>query len=241
MIEWRDEGVVLAARPHGETSVILELLTRAHGRHLGVVHGGTSRRRAPMLQPGNQLDAAWRARLESHLGGWSVELTRSRAAAVLGDPLRLAALSSACALCGFALPEREAVPAFALRTEGLCDALADGRGWLRDYVLWELALLEVAGFRLDLSACAVSGATEGLAFVSPRTGRAVSAAEAGDWADRLLPLPAMVTGAEATLDGVAQALDLTGHFLAHRLAPSLGDRPLPAARSRLVSAVRAER
>ena len=239
-MEWRDDGIVLAARPHGETAVILELLTRAHGRHLGVVHGGVSRRRAPMLQPGNQLDAVWRARLEGHLGSWSVELRRSRAAMVLSDPLRLAALSSTCALCAFVLPEREAVPAFAARTEALCDAIAEGPGWLVDYVAWELALLEVAGFRLDLAACAVTGATEGLAFVSPRTGRAVTADAARGWTDRLLPLPALLAGGEATLAGAAQALDLTGHFLAARLAPSLGDRPLPAARGRLVSAVKAE-
>ena len=88
MIEWRDEGIVLAARPHGETAVILELLTRAHGRHLGIVHGGISRRKAPMLQPGNQLDAVWRARIEDHMGTWSVELRRSRAASLLADPLR---------------------------------------------------------------------------------------------------------------------------------------------------------
>ncbi len=239
-MEWRDEGIVLAARPHGETAVILELFTREHGRHVGVVHGGRSRRKAPMLQPGNQLDAVWRARLESHMGGWQVELTRSRAAAVLSDPLRLAALASACALCAFALPEREAVPAFQARTEALCDAIADGEGWLTGYVGWELALLEVAGFRLDLATCAVSGATEGLAFVSPRTGRAVAAAEAGEWADRLLPLPAMLTGGAATIDGAAAALRLTGHFLGDRLAPSLGERPLPAARGRLVAAVEAE-
>lgn len=239
-MEWRDEGIVLAARPHGETAVILELLTRAHGRHLGVVHGGTSRRRAPMLQPGNQLDAVWRARLEGHMGSWSVELRRSRAAYVLSDPLRLAALSSTCALCVFALPEREAVAAFAARTEALCDAIAEGPGWLVDYVRWELALLEVSGFRLDLASCAVTGATTGLTHVSPRTGRAVSQDAAGEWADRLLPLPAMLTGGQATLAGVAQALDLTGHFLAERLAPSLGDRPVPAARGRLLTAVKAE-
>lgn len=239
-MEWRDEGIVLAARPHGETAVILELLTRAHGRHLGVVHGGRSRRRAPMLQPGNQLDAVWRARLEGHMGSWGVELRRARAGAVLGDPLRLAALAATCALCAFALPEREAVPDFALRTEALCDAIADGPGWLRDYVAWELALLETAGFRLDLAACAATGVMEGLAYVSPRTGRAVSRDAAGVWADKLLPLPPIFSGADVTVAGVAQALDLTGYFLSQRLAPSLGDRHVPAARARLVSAIKAE-
>lgn len=238
MIEWRDEGIVLAARPHGETAVILELLTRAHGRHLGVVHGGISRRKAPMLQPGNQVDAVWKARLEDHLGNFAVELTRSRAGAVLSDPLRLSALGSVTALCAFALPEREAVSAFAARTEGLCDALLDGEGWLPDYVRWEIALLEVSGFRLDLSSCAVGGAADDLAYVSPRTGRAVGRSAAGEWASRLLPLPSWLLGGEADLDGVVQALDLTGHFLEHRLASSLGDQPLPPARGRFLETLR---
>ena len=239
-MEWRDEGIVLAARPHGETAVILELFTREHGRHLGVVHGGASRRKAPLLQPGNQLDAVWRARLEGHMGGWTVELRTSRAASILGDPLRLAALTSMCALASFALPEREALPAFQARTEALADAVASGQGWLGAYVAWEMALLEVSGFRLDLATCAVSGGTEDLAFVSPRTGRAVSRAEAGEWEARLLPLPAMLIGGEATLEGVVAALDLTGWFLAERLAAAQGDRKVPAARGRLVEALRAE-
>ena len=239
-MEWRDEGIVLAARPHGETAVILELLTRDHGRHLGIVHGGRSRRKAPLLQPGNQLDAVWRARLESHLGGWSVELRRSRAATVLADPLRLAALSSVCALAAFILPEREPVQAFQARTESLCDAIAAGEGWLADYVWWEMALLEGAGFGLDLASCAVSGETADLAHVSPRTGRAVGRAHAGDWAARLLPLPALLLGGPASLSEIVASLGLTGHFLEHRLAPSLGERPIPPVRARFVGTLRAE-
>lgn len=239
-MDWRDEGIVLAARPHGETSVILELFTRAHGRHLGVVHGGMSRKKAPMLQPGNQLDAAWRARLDAHLGTYAVELRHSRAAAILSDPLRLAALSSTCALAAFALPEREALTDFQTRTEDLCDGLTDGRGWLTDYVQWEVALLEITGFRLDLSACAVSGGANDLAYVSPRTGRAVSRSAAGEWASRLLPLPDMLLGGMPTLGGVIAALKVTGHFLEHHLAPSLGNRPLPPARARLLQALASE-
>jgi DNA repair protein RecO (recombination protein O) len=238
VIEWRDEGLVLAARPHGETAVILELLTRDHGRHLGVVHGGVSRRKAPMLQPGNQLDAVWKARLEDHLGTFTVELRRSRAAAVLGDPLRLAALTALTALCSFALPEREAARAFAARSEALCDALMEGEGWLPDYVRWEMALLEISGFRLDLSSCAAGGPADDLAYVSPRTGRAVSRTGAGDWASRLLPLPGWLIEGDPGLDGVVAALDLIGYFLEHWLAPSLGDRPLPAARGRFLEALR---
>lgn len=239
MIEWRDEGVVLSSRPHGETSVILELFTQAHGRHLGVVHGGVSRKKAPMLQPGNQLDAVWRARLNEHLGTWTVELRHSRAATVLSDATRLAALTSACALTSFTLPEREETRGFQARTEALCDAIADGKGWLADYVQWEMALLEVTGFRLDLSSCAVSGGANDLAFVSPRTGRAVSRKGAGDWASRLLPLPGIMLGEQPTIEGVLAALAVTGHFLAENLAPSLGSKPLPPARARLIRALEA--
>ncbi|UWQ22899.1 DNA repair protein RecO [Jannaschia sp. W003] len=240
-MEWRDEGIVLAVRPHGETAAILELFTRGHGRHAGVVHGGRSRKVAPMLQPGNQLSARWRARLEDHMGGFAVEPVRARAGAVLGDPLRLSALSSLCALAAFVLPEREALPEFQARTETLADAIVSGEGWLPDYVAWEMALLEVGGMRLDLSACAAGGGANDLAFVSPRTGRAVSRAGAGEWADRLLPLPDMLLGGPATLEGVLAALRLTGFFLAERLAPSLGNRPLPAARQRLLDALGRER
>ncbi len=236
-MEWRDEGIVLAARPHGETAVILELFTREHGRHLGVVHGGASRKKAPALQPGNQLDATWRARLESHMGGYAVELRRSRAAMILADPLRLAALTTTTSLCAFALPEREALPDFQARTEALCDAIADGEGWLNDYVHWEVALLEVVGFRLDLSRCAVRGDANDLSYVSPRTGRAVSRAGAGDWASRLLPLPDILLGGPATLPGVVAALNVTGHFLKTSLAASLGDRPVPPARDRFLAAL----
>ncbi|WP_308915463.1 DNA repair protein RecO [Jannaschia sp. LMIT008] len=241
-MEWRDEGTILAVRPHGETAAIAEVLTRDHGRHLGIVHGGRSRTRTPILQPGNAVAVTWRARLDVHMGSLAVEPLRLRAGSVLSDPLRLDALSSVCAVASFVLPEREPVAAFHERTESLCDAIVAGEGWLHDYAFWELALLEVSGLRLDLSACAVTGAeAPDLSYVSPRTGRAVSRRGAGDWADRLLPLPRMLVGGPTTLADVIAALDLTGHFLEHRLAPSLGDRPLPAARGRFVEAVRRER
>lgn len=237
MIDWRDTGVIIGVRPHGETAVILEVFTREHGRHLGVVHGGRSRKKAPLLQPGNQVDVTWRARLESHLGTYSVEPLRSRAGDVLSDPLRLSALTSACALSAFVLPEREAVAPFQAQTESLCDALADGSGWLRDYVFWEMALLAEAGLTLDLSSCAGGGGANDLAYVSPRTGRAVSRSAAGDWADRLLPLPTLLLGGPATLEDVLLSLQVTGHFLHHHLAPTLGARPVPPARARLVAAL----
>ena len=231
-MDWRDEGMILGVRPHGETAAILDLLTRERGRWAAVVHGGVSRRMKPVLQPGNQVSAAWRARLEGHMGSVSVELSKGRTGVVMGDPLRLAALSAVCALASWALPEREAMPDFSARTEALADAIADGTGWLRDYALWELALLDAAGFTLDLSTCAAGGAGA-LAYVSPRSGRAVSVGGAAGYEDRLLPLPAVLLGGAATLEGVRAALATTGHFLEGRMAPAI-DRPVPAARARFL-------
>ncbi|WP_424966986.1 DNA repair protein RecO [Dinoroseobacter sp. S375] len=234
MIEWREAGVLLSVRPHGETSVIVEAFTEGHGRHLGVVRGGISRKLAPVLQPGAQLDLHWKARLEDHLGSFSVEPVKGRAAAVLGDRLALSAMSAALALAGFSLPERAAYPAFYAQTIALLDAMAAGTGWLPAYLDWEMALLEQMGFGLDLSACAVRGVNEDLAYVSPRTGRAVSRQAAGAWVDRLLPLPDVMLGGPAGLSGVQEGLRTTGHFLTEKLAPALGNRPLPPARARFV-------
>jgi DNA repair protein RecO (recombination protein O) len=232
-MDWRDEGILLAMRPHGETSAIIEVLTAAHGRHAGVVRGGASRRMAATLQPGNCLQLDWRARLEDHLGSFTVEPLRSRAH-LLSDRLALAGLMSACALLRAALPEREPHPALWGGTKRLFDSLGS-EGWTSDYLRWELQLLEDLGFGLDLASCAVTGATEGLAYVSPKSGRAVSTAGAGDWADRLLPLPAGLAGT-GPLGGpaLAQGLRLTGFFLDRGLRPVLQDRPLPEARARLV-------
>ncbi len=232
-MEWRDEGLLLSMRPHGESAAIIEVFTLAHGRHAGVVRGGASRRMAPVLQPGAQLDVTWRARLEDHIGTFTVEPLRSRAG-VLSDRLALAGLTSICALLRASLPEREPHPALWSGSVDLMDALA-GPDWTSAYLRWEIRLLEELGFGLDLTSCAVTGATEGLAFVSPRTGRAVSASGAGDWADRLLTLPPGLTGdAPLTPAALRDGLALTTHFLTRELAHALQGRPLPEARARLV-------
>jgi DNA repair protein RecO (recombination protein O) len=238
-MEWRAEGILLGVRRHGEHAAILDLFTADLGRHMGVVRGGASRKMAPLLQPGAQLDATWRARLDAHLGSYTVDLIRGRAADAMGDRLTLAGLSAVCAMLSFALPERHAYPALYARSLALLDGLGAER-WAEAYLNWELTLLEETGFGLDLTACAVTGATQGLAYVSPRTGRAVSAAGAGDWADRLLPLPGALRGVPGGDPAeVIQGLRTTGHFLSDHLAPSLGDRPLPAARQRLVDQITA--
>lgn len=236
-MEWTAEGVLLGLRRHGESAAIIEVLTPAHGRHLGVVRGGAGRRMAPVLQPGAQLHLTWRARLDDHLGHFTVEPLRTRAAALLDDPDRLAALNALCALAGFALAEREPQPRLYALSVAVLDRLAAGQAWHAAYLHWERMLLEETGYGLDLESCALSGVTAGLAHVSPRTGRAVSAAAAGEWADRLLPLPAMLIDAGAPDDRthMRAGLATTGHFLARVLAPALGERPLPEARSRLMS------
>lgn len=235
-MDWRDEGILLSMRPHGETSAIIEVMTAAHGRHAGVVRGGASRKFAAILQPGTGLALDWRARLDDHIGSFTVEPVKSRAH-LLADRLALAGLMSVCALLHAALPEREPHPALWSRTLGLMDALGQD-GWQATYVRWELCLLEEIGFGLDLAACAVTGATEGLAYVSPKSGRAVTAKAAGDWADRLIPLPEGLAG-EGPLEAAAvqMGLRLTGFFLDRELRPVLHDRPLPEARSRLVDLI----
>jgi DNA repair protein RecO (recombination protein O) len=238
MMEWRDEGALLSVRRHGETAAIIEVFTATHGRHAGVVRGGTSRKIAPILQPGAQLDVTWRARLDEHIGAFTVEPLRSRAADLMSDRLSLAGLNAVTALLTFALPEREAHPRLYAGTIALLDMIGTTEVWPLAYLRWEMALLEEMGFALDLSVCAATGAADDLIYVSPRTGRAVSRAGAGDWADRLLPLsPAMTGTATYVLADVVTGLGTTGFFLADKLAPALGHRPLPEARQRLLDAL----
>lgn len=234
MIEWREEGLLLAQRRYGESAAIIEILTEGHGRHAGIVRGGASRKIAPFLQPGTQLNATWKARLEDHLGSFTVESVRSRAG-LMADRLTLAGLNAVTALLSFALPEREAHPVLYRRTLALLDMMEEGPFWPLAYLRWELALLDDLGFGLDLERCAVTGDTEDLRFVSPKTGRAVSNAGAGAWKDRLLPLSLALTGAgDGSTADVVEGLRTTGYFLDHWLAPSLGDRPIPEARRRLI-------
>lgn len=229
-MEWRDTGILLAARRHGEAALILDVFTPGHGLHSGVVPGGASRKRAPLLQPGAQLDLVWRARLQDHIGTFAAEPVRSRAAQALADPLALSGLNAVCALLRATLPDRAPYPALYARTEALFDLLDQPGLWPLAYMRWERALLTELGFGLDLSACAVTGARDGLAYVSPRSGRAVTRAGAGDWADRLLPLPPVLLDQEPSADAdILVALTTLGHFLDHHLAPSMG-QPIPAAR-----------
>lgn len=235
-MEWRDEGVLLSVRPFGERDALVTALTFEHGRHAGLVVAGRSRRTAPLLQPGNRSTLAWRARLEGQLGHFTVEPQRLYAALLVDHPLRLAALASATALLDTTLAEREPHPRLYAALLTLLGQLGEAAAdWPETYVRFELMLLAELGFALDLERCALTGSGDDLAFVSPKTGRAVAAAAAAPWAARLLPLPAFLTrGGPADAEQIAQGLRLAGHFIArHILAPV--DRPMPAARERLAS------
>ncbi|WP_368346355.1 DNA repair protein RecO [Pelagovum sp. HNIBRBA483] len=237
-MEWRDQGILLSARPHGESAAIVEVLTEQKGRHAGVVRGGASRKLAPVLQTGAQLDLTWKARLEDHLGSFSVELIKSRSAAAMGDRLSLAGVAAVASLLVSVLPERESHTALYWRTVGLFDMLGDTALWPLAYLRWEMALLEELGFGLDLSACAATGINEELTYISPKSGRAVSAQGAGDWAARLLPLPPVMKGeGDGSPDEIVQALGTTGYFLEHKLFAALGKKSLPEARHRVIAAI----
>lgn len=233
-MDWQDEGCIIAVRAHGETAAIIEVFTAAHGRHAGVVRGGASRKMAAVLQPGSQVAVTWQARLSEHMGSFTVEPVQSRAG-LMADRLGLAGLNAICAMLHLALPEREAHPGLWRTTMALLAALERSADWPEQYLRWEAVLLEELGFGLDLGRCAVTGAREGLVYVSPKTGRAVSAAGAGDWAARLLPLPPVLLGqGRASPVELQQGLAVTGHFLSRCLEPVLRGHPLPAARARLI-------
>ena len=243
-MDWRDEGILLTARRHGESAAIVEIFTAAHGRHAGVVRGGGSRRMAPILQPGTRLAVEWSARLEEHIGTFRVDPVGGRASAtltaIMADGPALATLAAATALVAATLPERDSHPDLYARSLDLLDALAVEPDWPARYAAWELALLAELGFGLDLAACAVTGSTQDLVWVSPRTGRAVSRSAGAPWADRLLALPAFLRGVGDGAPGpaeVAAALALTGHFLDARVAPGLPRGTLPPARGRAVAAI----
>jgi DNA repair protein RecO (recombination protein O) len=241
-MEWRDTGFVLAARRHGESALIVELLTAEHGRHAGLVRGGQSPRRRALLQPGNSLAASWRGRLPEHLGTLDCELVAAHAARFLNDPDRLAALSAATALLLTALPEREPHADLYRSFAGLLEALDSGPFWAQSYVAWECDLLAGLGFGLDLGSCAATGASDDLAYVSPRSGRAVSRAAGLPYHDKLLPLPRFLwcdtpAGQPASQNEIVAGLALTRYFLLHHLLAPHGGK-LPEARERLAERMR---
>lgn len=235
-MDWRDEGILLTVRPHGESSVIIETLTRDHGRHAGLVRGGASAAQSPTMQPGTQVVLQWRARLSEHLGQFQIEPVRSRAAAIMSDRVALAGLNAMGALLVTLLPEREPNLRVYDASVGLADALAENAwDWPARYAQWEVLLLTALGFGLDLTRCAGTGGADDLAYVSPRSGRAVSRGAGGAWADRLLPLPGFLVGqGKVSIGAVREALRMSGFFLENWACPAFERKGLPEARARLV-------
>lgn len=238
-MRWTDEGLVLATRRHGESALLVHLLTAGHGRHAGLVRGGQRPKTRAQWQTGNRLTVVWSARLTEHLGTFQGELTSGYAARFIDDGVRLACLAAACALAEATLPERAPHPQAHAGLLALLDGLSRDAGWAAAYVLWELKLLAELGFGLDLERCAATGAREALIYVSPRSGQAVSAAAGAPYRERLFALPPFLREAEAaaTPQAVLDGLALTGFFLERRvLAPQ--DRKLPPARGRFIDALR---
>ena len=234
-MDWSDEGVVLGAKRHGENALIVSVLTREHGRHAGLVRGGTGRKARGLYEPGTHLHVHWRARLEEHLGAFSCELIASHAACLLGEADRLAALASACAVCEAALPEREVHGAVLDGLLGLLLILKrEEKDWPAAYVRWEVELLTELGFGLNLNSCAATGGTEDLIYVSPKSGCAVSAQAGEPYRDKLLRLPSFLAHeGGAGEDEIGQGLELTGYFLSlHVFAPA--HLKMPPSRQRLV-------
>ncbi|MDX2264130.1 MAG: DNA repair protein RecO [Hyphomicrobiales bacterium] len=234
-MQWTDDAIVLSARPFGENAAIAEVFARSMGRCLGLVHGGRSRRIRPALQAGNLVKATWRARLEDSLGGLSVELAAAHATRAMDDPAALAVVSCV-AFFARLLPERDPHPElFDAALAALEQADAPG-GRREAYAQFEFKLLQELGFGLDLTECAATGARENLVYVSPKSGRAVSAAAGAPYADKLLPLPPhLLTGRWPDAEGAKASLALTGHFIEkHALAPA--GLHLPAPRALVVSA-----
>jgi DNA repair protein RecO (recombination protein O) len=230
-MQWTDEGVIIGTRRHGETSLIVELMTAAHGRHLGLVRGGRSRRVQPLLQPGNSVTATWRARLDAHLGHYTVEGTTERAARLIEGPAGLYGIQALAALLRL-LPERDSHPRLYDGLVAILDYLDDPliAGGL--IVRFELKLLDDLGFGLDLTQCAATGSNDDLAWVSPKTGRAVSRSAGEPYQAKLLPLPAFLLEAPSQshpdAEAVAAAFHLTGYFLARHVYEPRGLEPSEA-------------
>ncbi len=228
MEQWTDQGIVLSARAHGEGGAIVTLLTEQNGRHAGYVHGGQSAKKRAMLEAGSQVKAMWKARISDSLGSFALEPERGLPTGVLENSLKLAALLSACSLCDSALPEREGHAGLYHGLLALMEALSgdalsasDDIYWGAAYVMWEISLLRELGFRLQLDKCAGGGDAQTLSYVSPKSGCAVSAAQAAPYKERLLLLPHFLRPEQAREEGAGRLADvlvglkMTGYFLEH--------------------------
>lgn len=245
-MQWNDSGLILSIRKHGENSVIIHAFTREHGRCAGLVRGGVGRRLRGILQPGNEVDLGWRSRLAEQLGTFTVELRKSRASGLFDSADALAGASSALALLDIVLPEREPHGALYDATLLLFDALNDQPEiWPLLLARWELGLLSEIGYGLDLSHCAATGMTTDLVYVSPKSGRAVSAGAGSPYREKLLRLPAFLgarsldpdAAEEATSADILGGLELTGYFIGKFISEH-HPRVQLSARERMLAALR---
>jgi DNA repair protein RecO (recombination protein O) len=239
-MEWDAPAIILEARPYGEGDAVTTVMTEAHGLHRGLARGGASRGKSGTWQVGNMVQVQWTARLSDQLGSFTGELIHAGAAHAMEQALPLAMLTASCAVAEGALPEREPQPRIFEGLLHLIPRLPLGESVLTDLIQWEMVVLADLGYGLDVSRCAVTGRTDGLAFVSPKSGRAVTREGAGEWPARLLPLPGFLAGSpsQPDLDAWRDGLRLTGHFLA-RDAFGHQHRPLPQARAMLYDRVAA--
>ena len=237
-MQWSDDGIVLGVKRHGEASAIVELMTREHGRHLGLVRGGFGSRMRPILQPGNSVAATWRARLDEHLGNFTVEGTRSRASLLLGASHGVYGVTHLAALTRL-LPERDPHRDVYDILEAVLEHLDDAARAGPLVVRYELMLLAELGFGLDLSQCAATGVAADLAYVSPKSGRAVSREAGEPWQDKLLRLPRFLAGHEEekpSATDVANGFEITGFFLARHLFEPRG-LEVPESRRQFIAAI----
>ncbi len=233
-MDWQDTGFFLSSRSYGEHAAIVHVMTENHGKRAGMVWNAKSRRMYSTLNPGNQLNITWRARLHELLGTFKIELLEARTHISYSGPLALHGLGSMCDLIDSLIPQFDPHRNLYRRSVKLLDRIDSSHGWLIDYLLWEVFLLKEIGFGLDLDHCAVTQSQENLAYVSPKTGCAVSAKGAGRWAPRLLPLPqCMRSGEMGSMAEIAQGLQTTGHFLKKGFHPYDNDPRLPDSRLRL--------
>ncbi len=240
-MNWSDIGIVLSARKHGEGSAIVSLMTLEHGRHAGLVRGGSGKRARGIYEAGNLVSVEWRARLEDHLGSFTCELLQPQAALYLDDSFRLSGLSSACAVLEMALPEREPHPEI---YESLFNFIVNlsGDTWLEEYVKWELDLLADLGFGLDLTSCASTGQNDELIYVSPKSGQAVSTNAGEPYKDKLLALPDFLMNEqknppEIDFNALYLGLNLTGYFMGRHVFIHHNNGE-PPARIRLVDRIK---
>jgi DNA repair protein RecO (recombination protein O) len=233
---WSSDAIALSARKFGENDAILDVLTPEKGRASGLVYGGSSKTKRALLEPGTRLSVAWKSRSDDQLGFFDSLEGRSRGPAdLMDDAAALAALSSAASLLLATTPERSGCYGLYQATEVLLDALSDTKGWPSLYIRWEMGLLAELGYGLDLSKCALTGTTEDLAWVSPKTGRAASRTAGEPFADKLLVLPPFLLGAQNSPQSgdVADGFALTGHFIARELLDPIR-KTMPDARARLI-------